>query len=856
MSDAKASIELDLIADQAQSKMESVLAQIRQIREEAANVHLNLSGGIGGGGSGIGGASATARSTARYMPGSPSRVQQQYTDARQAVSGPVNAPGTLRTSGYAYQGSLQDFATDRQAILDMEDAYRFNDKFNLARTRAAQREAGTYADYYSEMAANQARAGSGYRGYRKGLAEFETDADVLGYPGLNKASSSAMRSAVANALGPLNPDDYDDPSVQAGIVGLQHHRALSALWGRNIGGYGYSAGRGMLLALGEAGTSYLSAETQALLAGRPDRMATNRISGQLFGGVAGALVGGLMGPFGGLIGAGIGGQFGGALSEVFTAPSVLRDNLMLSLAPAVGLLGPLGGNPVAVGMSDTLRPFVPLNQMAGNLAFPASTAQYQQWRVLDWANRLSPHVTDTFWGGNKQISASVQETIETYRGAVSGLLAGGTNPLSPGMSVNQVAYPYLGYAPGFYQDARDRITGRKPMDANVPLMADIGGMAIASLPSRYRESEDIAQTLTRRMTERYGKAAPEMMKSIEPILGSLPDTGGNYLDILLKYGPEATQRYSDVQVETGETPPTSLDKLLLTSFGVRTVERSMSLKRLQARGVGASLVTSYKDEMAYMGNIGGYKDSLAYARARAGLRDAEAMAFEEGDVTAYQIPASRLRTLRGIADAEPFSSVSRYSVDLQSLNLNSGEIGRLRRYMQARRAAGDLSESEELALTQRIGSLQVEMAQGIGELGESWPNRLPALAAGRPSFFASMNSNSLAAAELNVLHSPIRSWGAMGGHQAAEQVAWARQYFQGDTSARSQTAAINSGDPHIVALLERQVNLLERLVQRGSGGSDGARGAFPRWSDQRNSMYGLLDRMNIPSQRAVRGGTN
>ncbi len=138
-----------------------------------------------------------------------------------------------------------------------------------------------------------------------------------------------------------------------------------------------------------------------------------------------------------------------------------------------------------------------------------------------------------------------------------------------------------------------------------------------------------------------------------------------------------------------------------------------------------------------------------------------------------------------------------------------------------------------------------ENARNVGMLSEGFENRLPALAAGRPSFFSRYNSAQGAAINLGRIGSPVRAYGAGSGAQGAMQDAFVRGLggdFHGATSPYSRTGELNTTN-----------NILERILHALVGRNGGTSPGNNRPTDNFGAIQGSVNKDIGPQQATAQG---
>lgn len=579
-------------------------------------------------------------------------------------------------------------------------------------------------------------------------------------------------------------------------------------------------------------SSYFSLQTSAIMNGRPDPLGNARMGGSLLGGLIGGGLGLLTGnPY--AIGAGIsmGSQVGGSAFENLFAPGIKAERRIADVMPLAGLraaTGGYGGSNVYidgyghVGTTSKARiafglgPSVELDgvRVPRGTAGPVSD-------LLAYANRMSNRIID-FAGGKTELAPTADEVLKSAGSFSEALIAGGKKPFD--MAGNEPGYvaPYMPEAYRILHDTANKIRAINPRGMFRGINADlVEGAALSWLkPVRHRgEAESVLGRYQRRAYERFLKAGSDVLKDIEPIVASEPETGGNYADILGKFGATKTFRYAQLQVEKNDPDPISLEQLMQVSVAMRSATRAGALGGLQPRGSGAAVATAMHGRAAAIATLPGGKDSLEYAQTMAQWRSADSEAFGQKRITEFGIPRARLQGEIDRLDAMPFSPGNRMGLELTMIGKEKAELKSVVSFRKRRAAMGQLSEAEEYDLVQQEEGLKTDMAARLGRLAFGQENKMAAFSAGRPSFFGRYNSLNMAA--LAVKGTPVMDFGAADGKQAHDQEAWFRQMSGGNVSSTpfSRTADINGHGAEIAGLLRELVS----LARNKGGGSSGMR---------------------------------
>lgn len=400
-------------------------------------------------------------------------------------------------------------------------------------------------------------------------------------------------------------------------------------------------------------------------------------------------------------------------------------------------------------------------------------------------------------------------SLLTTRGFRQEIIPGGQSLLSLAASISQegktpeqIAAIESGLYAGY-----DVIAG--------PQMAETYGTLASSALAAGRDPALALQPAIN-LARKFGLAAPAMARMAGEVIADTARFGGNRTDLLLAHGPEAYGAYADA---TGR-PRLSSGELAAYRFaqGAGTAERIASLR---TRGSGTALTATYDSEISNLLYLPGGRDSLAYAEAFAGRRDARRLQFEQETMTGYGVTASNLQAARGIAMSSPFAPGNRFGISLGIVSTNQEQMRRLQSYYRQRLASGELTEGEQLDLTQRYNALRVQNAQEIGALSEGVENRLPALAAGRVSGFQRFDAVQLAALQFYRAGSPVRAFGATGGRQARYQQDFLHSFDVGPIGPHSRLENLNPAAGYDSAVLRQILSVLERIAAQGRGRNGG-----------------------------------
>lgn len=547
--------------------------------------------------------------------------------------------------------------------------------------------------------------------------------------------------------------------------------------------------------------AFMDANAQAIISGRRDPMRDASNMGNLIGGLIGGAIGLAGGPFGAAAGAGIGSSIGGAAMGWWAAPEAARQQAAIGMAPFLGAFGgvaPGGGNwrDYYTGTGP-----LPYGVSAGS---PRAADQSRIMRRMNLING------DPEKGGlPNELRLSAGDVGSMFGTIASGLFAGGQNPLGMAGGYSAAYQPYFN---------RFRPSGRGGL---LDTLIDTAGELGRRKPELYQTNETLAEKYTRRLGQLFGNAAPDVAKQIAPIFGSMPETGGNLADILTRFGPENTSTYLRIQNDSF-TPSVDPMALSRSSAAYRAGQRRASIGSLQARGAASAALEGVGDELDALASVPGGKRSLAYAEATARARGLGRAAFDTEQITDFDIPYAQLRGRMDRANLMPFGSGNLLSLQFENIGMLRGRINSLQGFMNRRRATGNLSEAEELDITQQIEAAKTGIAGSIHNLGEGREYILPALTAGATRYSGRFTSTSLAAMAGYRAGSPIRGYGAVNGaHLAQQDALWAAMGGSGLEMPQSRWGGLGSGrdSKEIVQAIDRLTQTMERLLTGRGGGS-------------------------------------
>jgi hypothetical protein len=526
-----------------------------------------------------------------------------------------------------------------------------------------------------------------------------------------------------------------------------------------LGPMGSRFAGGAAIAAGQAFTM----AGQEMVSGRTDIMG----GGQL----AGATVGGFLGlPFG-PVGMATGAALGGGVGSWLAAPVERTRQIMASLYPVAG-------------------------------AFDGVMSS----RTLAWADQRA----DAFRAGSNMRTFSVGAVGAMYSSAISALYTGGIEPLSD---------------TGFHPMFRDPIPAgdREKRGGAGGLIAGLNrtvANTIRGMQDIAAGHENLAQTIVRRVGMRYPdeSAATDVMNRIAPIYGDLPASGGNIADILKKHGPLDTFRYLQSQVEPGMPEAVPRDVLRDVSASYRRGDRELSFAGMQVRGGGSATSIAARRQMRTLASLPGGRDSLAYMEAFTTARAGSLEQFDDDLNTRFGIPQLTLHENLARAAYAPYNPGGVIGAKVGLVRSQMGEANEIDAFTARRRAAGELSVSEEMSLRSRSASARISAFQGLGEIAEGGPNLLPGVNA-TGAFGAGLHRFT-GAQQASLFINPFAPWRRDVGFNGGRGQNRSNAFYEGvgmPAAPFSRSEGVNNGgamgDPRVVALLER----IARALDRGAG---------------------------------------
>jgi hypothetical protein len=601
------------------------------------------------------------------------------------------------------------------------------------------------------------------------------------------------------------------PMASGGVAGsAAPNYRVSARSGRMRGSFAFTPEQAEMAELGYGGAELfgqsMSLATSRMMSSGSHAMEGADLTASAISMGAGALGMALGGPLAGLAAAGLTNAAVSPLIRYMTAPQAQREEAFQTLSPFYGAFyGKQSGYNIlgftGVGGAD----------MGGNA--PGS------FRPMGSLSGLTSQVNARYAGSDITISSA--DVAASYGSVAGGIYAGGGDPFATvGVGgLGNRRYPDTG--------ARQWLQGDYAHQGHMSLIEGLVRTGISALSgSRSQAYETAAYAITRRLGQFTD--VREGAKSVAPIYGTLPETGGNTADILLQYGAQDTATYlrstnDDLALPDGLTAMS----LSRSSATIRSAQRNARMRSRSARGSAAGTMSALGDELLGIAGIPGGTDSAAYADTMASYRDAGAAAFEQANIVRNEIPLAKLNTTRNILSVMPFAPSSWMVNNLQTIHAQSAQLHDLLRYENARRASGQLSEAEELSLTQREGAARMGIASGISDLTSDYSNRLPGMSAGRPSFGLRTNSLNMAASAVNMAGGYTTMFGSVNGAQRQHQNSLYSDlgFTPGELAPHSRSGGINSqvDTSRMESLLAAILSQMQRGGSMDSGAGRGGR---------------------------------
>lgn len=570
--------------------------------------------------------------------------------------------------------------------------------------------------------------------------------------------------------------------------------------GGDAGGYGYLLGNvqrfGSMAAISAVAgatshyaTEVLNVAAQQVVTGQVHPMQM----GQMFGSAGGAILGGGIGfLFGGPAaaagGAAIGSGFGGAIGNFATAGVENKFNSIEAQLITKGTLGTFDRR--TIGSRDA--------------RFDMTRDMLADEHGGEWVN------------GPYGVSSST--IAGAYVGIENAMLTGGLDPYAKTGSRTFGITDRDGKRWDDVLNGGDgTLTGKR---SRFQLMDTLTANAIAAIHMMAGGREEAGESVTRRAFERYKDKAPDVLKDVGQIYADMPDVGDNLVDRIAKYGPMRTMEFDRLQNDQG-TLPMAEGNYFRLSADVRTAGRNVRRAGLQTRGSAAAQSGILASELDEIGAAPGGKDSMLYAQTAAQLRDARRQQFGTEGITSFELPMSHLNGMLDRASVMPFAPANVLAMTMQAVGLERQEVGRIDAYTKQRRSRGELSEEEELQLSQRRESLLTTQAQQITQLSDGFIQRLPSFASGLPGRFQGrFTTESMAAFNVSIMGAHhIRAFGARNGQEIAAQDAifdsiGAPKPPRATSPTQNTSNAMNSDK--ILAVLMQIAQLLAS-GQRGGG---------------------------------------
>ena len=634
--------------------------------------------------------------------------------------------------------------------------------------------------------------------------------------------------------------EFDD--VENSDTGLTNREARGL---KSIRGYAGRFAKGALFTLAEGAQEAASIQVQDTMAGRSNPMNQHAVAGSMIGGLVGAGIGSFFPGYGTLVGAGVGSQLGSTVARMVDANKAVETQIATSLIPISSMSANLFGQsmtqfpagsyrPPGGGGYTSERPWLnPASTNARELAKTAkSRADYIQWAFWGEGDGKGGFRAD----GADQYAMTAQELAETYESSYQSLVSAGIDPEQRTM-----------YRPGQVKRGRgdQGVINQGMGSMGRSLIPTAAGQAILgiglTLPNNQiirGEEEPLYQYLAEHADILYGKAGKEIFqKELSPIISSINQTGGNWADILMRFGPQATTHWGEVSTPLESPQPFNLRQAMEAWRNVQVGQRSEQFASTLARGYAAHAESSITNQMMAVEGMPGGRNSLTWAQMNTRRRAASIGAFNESNIVDYDIPMTALRGQAAIMDVAPFSPGNRMSIAMQSMGLLGNQANAIQKQMGLLRGNGDLSEQQELAMTQQIWGLRTERASLAASLVDNVPNRIPAMSANAPSFSARLDGRLMTAMQFGMIGHPFSGAGALGNSQREMQQGWLKTYLgDEDLGPTSRTQMMNNGamnGPNMDETNALLRQILSRMEGSAPGGSRGLGGTGDAQSQRR-----------------------
>lgn len=347
-----------------------------------------------------------------------------------------------------------------------------------------------------------------------------------------------------------------------------------------------------------------------------------------------------------------------------------------------------------------------------------------------------------------------------------------------------------------------------------------------------------------RLAKQYGLATPEIARMAAPALAARNRYADNNADLLLNFGAEGYGAYQDV-IGGKQLSPRELTAVA----NIQRQQGRIEMASLQTRGAASATLQQVNTQLNEIARLPDGRSSLAFAQGSAQARELGFEAFQTEQIGRFALPMTELSGRMARANLMPFGSGNQLSMQFENIGLQRQRIGDLESFRRRRRASGQLSEQEELSLSQQIEESRNSIAGSIGMLGEGRENLLPGLTAGATRYSGRFTSTSLAALSLAGSGSPIRSYGAVNGRHLAQQDSlWQEMGGAGFERPSSRSMALNNGrdSAEIVSAIKELTRTMERLMGDNGGG-------YARSGEGAARTQGALSRANLGGDAFANG---
>lgn len=299
----------------------------------------------------------------------------------------------------------------------------------------------------------------------------------------------------------------------------------------------------------------------------------------------------------------------------------------------------------------------------------------------------------------------------------------------------------------------------------------------------------------------FGAGSDELLKKVyAPINDARHKTADNLVDIISEFGGSNAALYSQIKTPFGDKPPLDLATAIKFGAGLQDQDRAAQIAQLSVRDSGSQMLFAMDNRAALMVDpttgvelIPGAKSSMEFAKTRQGQISAQNRTWQDYDLGHYDTQSMRLQNQERRYEVNPYSPGNRMAMELTGLGMDRDRIATLKQRESFLQGKGMLSEQQQFEMESQIEGIETNRQTRIGRLVEGVANRLPAMAAGRPSFASRIDSREMTAMQFGMIDFPYRGSGAMNDQQRSAQETFLHQFLDpAEINSRSRTFTLNN----------------------------------------------------------------